>query len=588
MILDVYMEVYAVEITCVGIPKCACFFCCKNFAFFVTVYGKEANAMIRKKNYEQMIKNSMEYQENGKFICEEGQLLVYNFNRQYVGKVLERTDFWSEGSSHFISAGTGVGKTSMIFSKILPEVKARGKKILVLANRSSLTLHYKKEIMKSDNAAQHLEGMFTEKGLIAAENFEFGDFHVVTYQNVANLNLNFKNYGIVILDECHYFVTDSVFNRYTESNLMYLLKKCKALPKVFLSATPEECFFPIFYAESKVQNNSLFRPLFYLYHFEREFRNISPSFFVDKKTLKSLSNKNEKKWLIFVDSKRYGRELEDFFNRDKESTAVFLDAESKYNEKAMFIEELIENEDFKYRILIVTKAFDVGININTANLNVAIFSLDKTDFLQMMGRKRRKSDEVVEVFIYLYSLKEIENRIKKCEEELNEINKNESILHTPVYGDTIEFPYYAYKGIYQINHFTLLKKSNDLMFFKGIIKDMGDDDRDFYSRMGSLYLKWIDKRDENVIAKIIDMDSNEEIVNKIKKCMSEIEDPDNISEELFLKFGEEILSIENPRKDNRKERNNVTPTMINRVIKKVGYKIKKEKDKYKLMKIEED
>lgn len=70
--------------------------------------------------------------------------------------------------------------------------------------------------------------------------------------------------------------------------------------------------------------------------------------------------------------------------------------------------------------------------------------------------------------------------------------------------------------------------------------------------------------------------------------MSEIEDPDNISEELFLKFGEEILSIENPRKDNRKERNNVTPTMINRVIKKVGYKIKKEKDKYKLMKIEED
>lgn len=538
--------------------------------------------MIKKKNFNDMIVESKANGGVNQYICEDGTLSIYNFDTQNVGEVLERGDFWCQSTSHFISAGTGVGKTTMIFNKILPEAKKRRTKILVLVNRSSLALHYKKTIIKADDDARHLDGRFTEKGLMMADNFEFGRFHVVTYQSIVRLNLDFQVYGIVIFDECQYFLSDCTFNRYTQRDLNYLMDKCKKTPKIFLTATPEECFFPIFYTENRTYRFE--RHMFFLYHFERKFDNISLTFFVDKNTLKVQADKNEKKWIIFVDSKHYGEDLVEFFNKDNQTKAVFLDAESKYNEKKIYVNDLIESEDFQFKILIVTKAFDVGININTSNINMAIFSLNKTDFVQMLGRKRKVGDETVNVFIYLYSLEEIKDRISKNKRRLDEINNYNYTLQSPVYGEKIEFPYYADQGRYQKNFFTQPKIENEIEYLQSITNNMEKSDDVFYNRLASLYLKWVEKNDENVIEKIIDKDSENEKNNSIRSIVLEMLEHNNISAEMFNDVGKRILEIENPRKDNRRDRDKVTTTMVNRVIKKVGYNIKKKNDFYILIK----
>lgn len=76
----------------------------------------------------------------------------------------------------------------------------------------------------------------------------------------------------------------------------------------------------------------------------------------------------------------------------------YLDAE--VDEDNPIKEQIIKTEKFKTEVLITTKILDNGINIVDEKLkNIVIMTTEKTEFLQMLGRKRCGHSEKISLYI---------------------------------------------------------------------------------------------------------------------------------------------------------------------------------------------
>lgn len=146
---------------------------------------------------------------------------------------------WRQGEVKFLNAQTGSGKTYFILNKLLPYVCSQNGKILYLVNRYSLKNQIEKEIYRLSespdyplNAMQHIK--------------------IDTYQSLEHFLQNnvFCNYFpplspsstcklFVILDEAHYFYTDSIFNPYTYSSFYSIFFERYRFCTVLISATIE-------------------------------------------------------------------------------------------------------------------------------------------------------------------------------------------------------------------------------------------------------------------------------------------------------------------------------------------------------------
>jgi len=115
----------------------------------------------------------------------------------------------------------------------------------------------------------------------------------------------------------------------------------------------------------------------------------------------------DEKWLIFVKSIDQGfRMLNNIRNReegaDGQWNSVFVYSKSKKNgyETNKTYKELIRESRCSKRVLIVTKVLDNGVNIKDEQLkHIAIYAKNQTDFIQMLGRKRRKVNETVNLYL---------------------------------------------------------------------------------------------------------------------------------------------------------------------------------------------
>ena len=132
------------------------------------------------------------------------------------------------------------------------------------------------------------------------------------------------------------------------------------------------------------------------------------------------------KWLVFVASKKDGEKFRDSLKEDDVET-VFLTSDSKNkpsslekvennksdeeNEKEheyQTYKNIVENEKFSETVLISTSVLDNGINIkDTTVKHVVIDMLDRTEFIQMLGRIRVGDDQKINLYIRKYEEKDI-------------------------------------------------------------------------------------------------------------------------------------------------------------------------------------
>lgn len=99
------------------------------------------------------------------------------------------------------------------------------------------------------------------------------------------------------------------------------------------------------------------------------------------------------------------------------TTCKFINADSRKNsdeEKEEF-NRIVQNESFEAQVLISTSTLDNGINIKDDSVkNIVIDLLDRTEFLQMLGRVRINDETNINLFVRKYEKNDIEKMLKKC------------------------------------------------------------------------------------------------------------------------------------------------------------------------------
>lgn len=121
------------------------------------------------------------------------------------------------------------------------------------------------------------------------------------------------------------------------------------------------------------------------------------------------------KWLIFVNNKEDGALLSSKLNLEKNDLAFasFINASTKSQNTGPYAEIAKIGSFNSCQVLVTTSVIDNGIDIKDPDVkNVVISAIDKTAFLQMLGRKRLSDDaplstQQFNVFIMHHTIREL-------------------------------------------------------------------------------------------------------------------------------------------------------------------------------------
>ena len=370
----------------------------------------------------------------------------------YVSEALSDKIAGFDGNPIIINAPTGSGKSTFIYNVLVKAAiddsmlsrlnRAFGWEdnwILVLTNRIALHMQQYKDYcaQKSIQSTQPQEHSYCR----------FEHVVIATYQGLLTSqdHFGFQNAPkYIVFDEAHFFCSDSTYNPWTERILTTLMEKYPCSTRIYMTATPETVKVPIAYFEKEAYGLRL-REHDYLS--TKEFLDVTESLEKDKldKLVANISGRKiieyiietpcpnlrphfykkdddiidcilkekdvKSKWLVFVNSREDGKELQRLLNiRNIESD--YLDASSDNNEK----KALIRAHRFPKQVLIATSVIDNGISLFDDDLkNIVIDFFDKTQIMQMIGRKRLKANESIDIYLKVPSLGEISRRGNHCD-----------------------------------------------------------------------------------------------------------------------------------------------------------------------------
>ena len=308
-----------------------------------------------------------------------------------------------------ISAQTGKGKNYFVTNTLREFARKCEKEILYISNRVALGYQQKKDLANAIGSP-----------LKDWENREiFENVRVLTYQKLLDCcnseeAQKLKNYDYVVLDECHFFYSDAFFNPQTWEILNKTVELFQNAVRIYMSATLEDVIDPIRYIEGKVleanqdveYGTSSVGEYALAYDFPRNYSNYKVSFFSDWKQLFPKMVSTKEKWLVFVTSKGTGKKMiADIDEYTKGSDLVtYIDSDtrnSEKNEDRILWDSLLRTGKYESKILITTSVLDNGFSIKDTDVkHIVLFTHDRTEFLQELGRFRL-SDDKTQVNLYI-------------------------------------------------------------------------------------------------------------------------------------------------------------------------------------------
>ena len=135
----------------------------------------------------------------------------------------EEIERWEPGSVITIRAKPGDGKSFFVKNKLYEYAKPRGEKILLLLHRENTVHQFQNEIDRDGK----------------------GDtVHVRTYQYFEQALLygresSLAEYRYIVVDEAHYFISDSAFNDKTDISFDGIMRQTGSV-RIFMSATIDD------------------------------------------------------------------------------------------------------------------------------------------------------------------------------------------------------------------------------------------------------------------------------------------------------------------------------------------------------------
>ena len=179
--------------------------------------------------------------------------LLYSDEKYVENALKSEWDSWNQYSGVVISSQTGSGKTSFIVQNLATNIVDRGKRCLILNNRTALKgqIQLAIEEMKKHHRSEN-------KWDQAVVNKTYQEF----------LHSYYERFDCIILDEFHFFMADSVFNKETDLILEKIFHSYQNTTNIFISATPEEsiymlCSYLSYKAPAYSQSNGYSTTSFY-------------------------------------------------------------------------------------------------------------------------------------------------------------------------------------------------------------------------------------------------------------------------------------------------------------------------------------
>lgn len=309
---------------------------------------------------------------------------------------------WTPADPIMIDAPTGIGKNTFALEECIPRAVQAKRNVLIVSNRIALSVQQKRAVMEAVKSPMRYR--LTDKGVLETETFD--NVKVITYHRLRTLFEDKNNVEwlqkvmFVILDECHFFVADSLFNEWCSYYLEKIVWRFSNAIRIYLTATSWDVLYPIAEAE-KSKYHQFVKPNYWQpprrclrYYFPRDFSNYKLNFVssIDDIPFLIESSQNEK-WLIFIDNKQKGKSL----SNELGTKCAYLDSENKEND---VWKQIVKNQNFDKRVLVTTSVLDNGINIVDDKLkNIIVFSDSRTSIIQMIGRKRCKENEIVNLWV---------------------------------------------------------------------------------------------------------------------------------------------------------------------------------------------
>lgn len=297
----------------------------------------------------------------------------------FISDAIDKLDvrFWDDLDVRniLIMAGTGTGKSTFCYTTLAEIAQEQYKKVLFLTPRNFLTEQVRVEINKIREFRKN--------------NIDVFNYHAIAPLTDEELRIMSAEYKYVILDECHFFESDSSFNNKTDKILEKILKINAT--NIFMSATPGKLF------NSHIVEGGHRHKIYKFVKEQTVPKKLYMSF--DSASRDRLINqciRAGQKAFIFIDSARLAYKV----YKQYEDKASFVCSEyNKEYAKYMNLEDknyFIKTNKIPKDILITTSVLSTGVNLKDENLGlVYIDSLSPSEVKQAIGRDRLGISQVV-------------------------------------------------------------------------------------------------------------------------------------------------------------------------------------------------
>lgn len=505
---------------------------------------------------------------------------VTYFDKDYITNVIGRNQLARLDTQTILTivAQTGSGKTTWLFKTLAPWILEQkpNKKILYLCNRISLADQIKQIAMKDEVNGQLYAGdccvkekkdYFSAKGLQAE--YDFGLYHIMTYQSYLTKykKLNLNDYEFVVYDEGHWFLNESSYNPYTEEILLLLNEKhFRNTKKIILTATPQYSLDVIWNSIYNSNQDPFNRPRMQIFYAKEDYSYVHAKFFAEMESIiNEIEFRDKGYWLMFVKSKKIGKDLERIlFNKGIECSFITADTD-KGNED---YRNLITDEKLPKKVLVSTRVLEVGINVKNSSMNIVVMDLELPSMKQMIGRKRIKENETVNVYFYTPSIQELSKRSNSIKQKLADINKKLHAIKSNEFIEQLEPPFYYHGAEVKINSLCLHKLKLESNYYDRLISYLKP--YDDYLEQAKAYAAYLLEEFDGINYLEEDLLVTNPL-EKLNDLLTQYEGQEMLKEEFEDFSGKLVDIIGDPRDRNRKQNpaiNSIKPT-----LKKYGYTI---------------
>lgn len=345
---------------------------------------------------------------------------------------------WCPTQPVLIAAPTGQGKTEFV-RRIAQYQRYRRGSILLLVHRSAIAVQQKRRLA----AALHSrwEGVEDLRALdYADEALSDVGVAVMTYQRFAarHAQMRLQEVAWLVCDEIHAFYSDALFSPHLDPLFWQLPKMFRHAHRLYLSATPGPILPLLCRAErDNLQACRNCRPYCHpgigkllFYRFPNRFSAVDLRYFRRIEEITDLvQSRPEEKFLIFTAAREKPEAVSQSYKKSLEGRGISVAYLDRFSKGTPAWDAVCREERFAQQALVCTSVLDCGVNLKDPALrHIVVEATDKTEFLQMLGRKRLETGATVHAYIRVPDSATIRRRLAQVQDDLCFIRQAEKAL----------------------------------------------------------------------------------------------------------------------------------------------------------------